>query len=126
MTSKRVLKAEWWEIWWVKPGEEPVMRRAYGKAIPWWIPDGVWVTKESALKEVNIEKSRGRLKYLKIFHVKRYTMAQVDRAAKKTKPTVIKTVGRPNKKHTNRRKVEKKVTRRARRRLGHEAVKETT
>lgn len=66
---KRVLKAEWWEVWWVKPGEEPYMRRPYGKSIPRWIPKGGWPCRKSAWKEVKADGS----KYLKVFHIKRYT-----------------------------------------------------
>jgi len=64
----RTFKAEWWEVWWVKTGCKPWFIRAYGQPLPSWIPDGVHVTRESALEEMRKRKN----KYDKIIHVRRY------------------------------------------------------
>jgi len=64
----RKLKAEWWELWWFKPGEKPVFIRMYGATSVPWVPDGCFPTKGSA-----VEAKKGRkMKYDKIFHIKRY------------------------------------------------------
>lgn len=66
----RKLKAEWWELWWVKPGETPVFVRMYGAvdSMIHWIPDGCFPTKELA-----VEAKKGRkMKYDKIFHIRKY------------------------------------------------------
>ena len=65
----RSLKAEWWELWWVKKGEKPCFIPAYGLPIPRWIPGGAFVTREHA----RAEKRKRLNKYYKIFHIRRYT-----------------------------------------------------
>lgn len=65
---RRKLKAEWWELWWVKPGEKPVFIKAYGEPIPPWIPDGCYPTREGALED----KRRRRNRYDKVIHVRRF------------------------------------------------------
>jgi hypothetical protein len=65
----RVLKAEWWEVWWVKPGEKPCFIPADGQPIPPWIPDRVHVTRASAWDEVRRRKNR----YDRVLHIRRYT-----------------------------------------------------
>ena len=65
----RKLKAEWWELWWVKKGEPPIFVHAYGMPIPYWIPDGCFPTREGALEE----KKKRANRYDKLFHVKRYS-----------------------------------------------------
>lgn len=73
----RKLKAEWWELWWVKPGEKPgektvvIFLPMNGQPIPPWIPDGCYPSKEAALKE----KAKEGNKYTRLFHVRRYAKA---------------------------------------------------
>jgi hypothetical protein len=57
---------EWWELWWVKPGEAPVFIRMYGGSVP-QIPDGSFPTRELALEE----KLKLGNKYVRICHVRR-------------------------------------------------------
>lgn len=65
----RKLKAEWWELWWVKPGEPPVFIRMYGVPAAPWIPDGCFPTKKLAVEM----KKRRQIKYDRIIHVRRYS-----------------------------------------------------
>ena len=81
------LKAEWWELWHVRPGEKPMLVRPYGEPIPHWLPDHAFPTKAGALFE---KKRRGNRKFDKIAHVRRYVRVKVvkgdgvmSRAAKK-------------------------------------------
>ena len=69
LKMNRKLKAEWWELWWVKPGAKPEFIRMYGSATNPWIPDGCYPTKELALED----KAKFKNKYHKIFHIKRFT-----------------------------------------------------
>lgn len=66
--SNRKLKAEWWELWWIKPKNRPVFISMYGEPIPDWIPDGCYPSYELALEE----KRKRKNKYDKIFHIKRF------------------------------------------------------
>jgi hypothetical protein len=64
----RKLKAEWWEIWWDRPGTQPIFVPMYGQPIPWWIPDGCYPSRDQALHE----KRRRNNKFDRIIHVRRY------------------------------------------------------
>jgi len=66
--TSRVLKAEWWELWWVKPGSRPCFIPAYGEAVSEWIPDRCYPTRKDALDQ---KKKRGN-RYDRVVHVKRY------------------------------------------------------
>lgn len=65
----RVLKAEWWEVWWVKPGRRPFKHDPDGEPIPDWIPRGSFPDKKDAHAYAKSCKNR----YMKVFHVRRYT-----------------------------------------------------
>lgn len=62
------LKAEWWELWHVRPGDKPVLVRPDGEPIPHWIPDHAFPTKAGVL----YEKKRRNNRFDKIIHVRRY------------------------------------------------------
>jgi|DEB19_MinimDraft_3_1074340.scaffolds.fasta_scaffold283031_1 hypothetical protein len=64
----RKLKAEWWELWWHKPGERPVFIRMYGEAVPHWIPDGCFPTRELALATKRAQGNR----YIRVYRIRRY------------------------------------------------------
>lgn len=66
--SKRTLKAEWWELWWDKPGEKPCFISMYGEAIPPWIPRGCYPSRELALAD----KRRFKNRFIRMIHVRRY------------------------------------------------------
>lgn len=64
----RKLKAEWWELWWVKPGAKPVLIVPDGEPIPPWIPQHGFPTRHGA----EIVKAMRRNRYDKIIHVRRF------------------------------------------------------
>jgi hypothetical protein len=66
----RKLKAEWWELWWQKPGERPVFIRMYGEPIPQGIPDGCFPSRELALAE----KRGARSRYIRMYRIRRYAI----------------------------------------------------
>lgn len=62
------LKAEWWELWWVKPGKKPEFVKMYGRTITDWVPDGCFPSRELALKTKRALRNR----YYKVFHIRRF------------------------------------------------------
>ena len=62
------LKAEWWELWWVKPGERPVFIRMYGEPVPHWIPDGCFPTRALASETKRAQGNR----YIRMYRIRRY------------------------------------------------------
>jgi hypothetical protein len=64
----RQLRAEWWELWWVRPGSEPIFVPMYGAPALWWVPDGCYPTRALALHE----KKRRANKFDRIVHIRRY------------------------------------------------------
>lgn len=68
MILHRKLKAEWWELWCIKPGTKPVFVRMYGQPIPDWIPDGCFPTRALVLEEKRARKNR----YDRVYRIRRY------------------------------------------------------
>ena len=66
----RKLKAEWWELWWVKPGKRPEFIRMYGSPVPKWIPDGCFPTRTLALAEKRALGNR----HIRMYRIRRYTL----------------------------------------------------
>lgn len=65
----RSLKAEWWELWCVKPGVQPVFVKMYGQPTLPWIPDGCFPTAKGA----RLEKDQRGNRFDRIYHVRRYS-----------------------------------------------------
>ena len=70
--TMRKLKAEWWELWWHKPGERPVFIRMYGEPIPHWIPDGCFPSRELAIAE---KRAQGNNRYIRMYRIRRYALS---------------------------------------------------